>query len=206
MVDHSFAMLLCSRICHDLISPVGAVNNGLEILDDVTTPDMRDEALALIRTSAQSASGKLQFMRMAFGAGGTVTESVALDEAQELSEALVAESPITLDWQASNVTLERKVIKLLLNMIFVGFEAMPRGGTLGVGVRREGATNLMITAEGPQLRIQDEAINILCNGTELSAIDAKQANLLLTYELARSLDATLFANSVGERLELATTF
>ena len=64
------AALLCSRVCHDVISPVGAIVNGLEVLEDEDDPSMRDVALELIKKSARSASARLQFCRLAFGAAG----------------------------------------------------------------------------------------------------------------------------------------
>lgn len=206
MDDLDFAMLLSSRICHDLISPVGAFNNGLEILEEVTTEDMRNDAMNLMKTSATSASAKLQFMRMAFGAGGSISEAVSLDEAKALTGSLIAPTSIRLDWQAAPVTLDRRIVKLLLNMIFIGVESLPRGGTLRVGVRREGATNLMISAEGDKVRMTEKAAEILRNGFDLKNIEAKEANLALTHRIAQQLGATVFVSIAEGRLEIATTF
>lgn len=206
MTDLTFAMLLSSRICHDLISPVGAFNNGLEILEEVTTDEMRGDAMNLMKTSATSASAKLQFMRMAFGAGGSVSEAVSLDEAKSLTEALIAPTSVELDWQAAPVTLDRRIVKLLLNMILIGVEALPRGGTLRVGVRREGATNLMISAEGEKVRLSEAASGILRNGFDLKTLEAKESNLALTNMLAESLGASIYVNASDTRAEIATTF
>ena len=206
MTDLTFAMLLSSRICHDLISPVGAFNNGLEILEEVTTDEMRGDAMNLMKTSATSASAKLQFMRMAFGAGGSVSEAVSLDEAKSLTEALIAPTSVELDWQAAPVTLDRRIVKLLLNMILIGVEALPRGGTLRVGVRREGATNLMISAEGEKVRLSEAASGILRNGFDLKTLEAKESNLALTNMLAGSLGASIYVNASDTRAEIATTF
>ena len=79
------AALLCSRVCHDLISPVGAIVNGLEVLDDNPKPEDRDFALDLIRKSAKTASARLQFCRLAFGAAGSAGAQIDLGDAQTMA-------------------------------------------------------------------------------------------------------------------------
>ena len=205
MTDLTFASLLSSRICHDLISPVGAVNNGLEILADESDPEMTEQAMALIRSSASSASAKLQFMRLAFGVAGNVSEMVSLDEAKTLAAGLVGSGSAQLDWQVTAASLDKQAVRLLLNMILIGFEGLPRGGMLRVGVRREGATNLMISAEGPKARLSDKAADILRDGANLSDVEPRESNMLLTHELAKNLKATLFVETSNERIEIAAT-
>ncbi len=205
MTDLTFASLLSSRICHDLISPVGAVNNGLEILEDESDAEMTEQAMLLIRSSAASASAKLQFMRLAFGVAGNVSEMVSLDEAKSLTAGLVGDGATKLDWQVGTQSLDKAVLKLLLNMILIGFEALPRGGILRVGARREGATNLMISAEGPKARLTERAIQIICEGSDLGNLESREANLLLTHQLANNLKATLYATAGDERIEIAAT-
>lgn len=203
MDDLRFALLLGSRICHDLISPVGAVNNGLEILADVRDDEMREEAMRLITSSAASASAKLQFLRAAFGASGAVAETVSLIEAKNLTESLLQGTDIELDWTAGDVMVERPVVKLLLNFIFIGYETLPRGGTLRVGLKSEGATNMMISAEGDKVRLPEKSVAALRDGTEVA--DAKEANLVLTRRLAQQLNATLHVMASDQRVEIAAT-
>ena len=205
MTDLTFASLLSSRICHDLISPVGAINNGLEILADESDEEMTQQAMALIRASAAGASAKLQFMRRSFGMAGSVAEMVSLDEAKSLSMGLVGNGSTRLDWQVGTPSLDKTVVKLLLNMIFIGFEALPRGGVLRVGVQKAGATNLMISAEGPKARMQETSAEILRNGAQLSEIDAKQSSLFLTHEIAKKLGATVHVVIEEERIEIGAT-
>ena len=205
MTDLTFASLLASRICHDLISPVGAVNNGLEILADESDPEMTEQAMALIKSSAAGASSKLQFMRLAFGAAGNVSETVSLEEARSLAEGLTETAPTRLDWQVGASSLDKSVVKLLLNMILVGFEALPRGGVLRVGVQRAGATNLMISAEGPKARLPEKAADILRNGAPLDMVEPREANMLLTHTLATELDAILQVTIRDDAIEIAAT-
>jgi len=126
MTDLTLATLLSSRICHDLISPVSAVNNGLEILVDEQDAEMKTMAMNLIRSSAAAASAKLQFMRICFGVAGSMAENIPLDDAKDLAGALTKGSPVTLDWRAGEVMLDKEAVKLLLNFILIGFESLPR--------------------------------------------------------------------------------
>jgi len=205
MTDLTFASLLSSRICHDLISPVGAINNGLEILADETDEEMSRQAMALIGSSASAASAKLQFMRRSFGMAGNVSEMVSLDEARALSEGLVGNGATKLDWQVGAQSLDKTVVKLLLNMIFIGFEALPRGGVLRVGVQKAGATNLMISAEGPKARLPQQAVTILREGADLETIEPREANVFFAYELARGLGSSLVVSVGDEVIEIAAT-
>jgi histidine phosphotransferase ChpT len=205
MTDLTLATLLSSRICHDLISPVSAVNNGLEILADEQDAEMRTMAMNLIRTSAATASAKLQFMRICFGVAGSMAENIPLDDARELAVGLTKDTSVSLDWRAGDVMLDKEAVKLLLNFIMIGFEALPRGGTLRVGARKEGATSLMISAEGPKARMQEKSAEILRDGAELASIDAKQSSLYLTNAIAKSLNATIHVIVEDERIELGAT-
>lgn len=205
MTDLTLATLLSSRICHDLISPVSAVNNGLEILADEEDAEMREAAMGLVRSSAAAASAKLQFMRIAFGVAGTMAETVPLDEAKSLAEGLTSGSQVSLDWRAGEVTLDKEAVKLLLNFILIGFEAMPRGGTLSVGARREGATNMMVSAVGPRVRLPEKLADLLRNGASLEDVDPKGSSIYLTHELAKSLGASVSVTAEDERIELSAT-
>lgn len=191
MTALALATLLCSRLCHDLVSPIGAVNNGLELLDDDPDEETRREAQDLVRKSARQASAKLQFMRVAFGAAGSLAESVSLEEPRRLTEGLLAESGIQLHWVGSETTLDKDLVRLLMNFILIGYESLPRGGVLRVGVRKEGAINLMISAEGPKARLQPEAIKILETGGDPALLEPRLANCRLAYLLAQKFDANI---------------
>ena len=205
MTDLTLATLLSSRICHDLISPVGAINNGLELFVEESDEEMREASMAIIRSSAASASAKLEFMRVCFGAAGSMAETISLEEPRRLSEKLVANGKVALDWQAGAVTLDKEAVKLLMNFILIGFESLPRGGTLSVGARREGATNLVVSARGPKARFPEKLADVLRNGAELSDLEPKASGVFLAHQLARSLDATLHVAVEDERVELGAT-
>src|SRR5436853_727199 len=132
------AALLCSRVCHDLISPVGAIVNGLEVLDDNPKPEDREFALELIRKSAKTASARLQFCRLAFGAAGSSGAQIDLGDAQTMARGHSEDGKITITWNLPRLLLPKNLVKLLLNMMVIAQQTIPRGGVLRVDPRGEG--------------------------------------------------------------------
>src|SRR5947207_9912609 len=124
------AALLCSRVCHDLISPVGAIVNGLEVLDDNPKPEDREFALDLIRKSAKTASARLQFCRLAFGAAGSSGAQIDLGDAQTMARGHLEDGKTTIAWNLPRLLLPKNRVKLLLNMLIIAQQTIPRGGTL----------------------------------------------------------------------------
>src|SRR5437867_3222976 len=148
------AALLCSRVCHDLISPVGAIVNGLEVLDDNPKPEDRDFALDLIKRSARTASARLQFCRLAFGAAGSPSAQVDLGDARAMAHAFIEDDKTKLAWNLPRVLLPKNRVKLLLNLLIIAGQAIPRGGTLAVDPVGAGESmGFRITASGVSARI-----------------------------------------------------
>ena len=152
--------IFAARICHDLVGPVGAIANGVELLaDDGGRAD--PEVVQLISSSARSASRRLQYFRTAFGSGNALSESRALGDARALAVALLEDGQVRLDWQVPGPDIEaaggRKVAKLLLNLILVASEALPRGGTIRIAPAA-GAFGLRldVAADGAQARLPDD--------------------------------------------------
>lgn len=151
--------LLCSRLCHDLISPVGAVKSGLELIAEFDE-DPGGEAMALIQTSAESASLKLRFFRVAFGLAGTTQVDLSLKEGKQLADAMVASARTTLVWPGSEDAAaqpRRGIVKAMLNLILLAADVLPRGGTI-TARSTEGAeaTEIVIAADSPDARVTDE--------------------------------------------------
>ena len=136
--DLELAALISSRICHDVISPVGAIANGLEMLDEEQDESMREQTMDLIRKSARQASAKLQFARLAFGAAGSAGAEIDLRDAERVARDFVQGGKHTLSWQGPPVTLPKNKVKLLLNLLALGVVALPRGGTVNVEIKGEG--------------------------------------------------------------------
>ncbi len=153
-----FASLLCSRLCHDLLSPVGALNNGLELLADEHDPEMRVRCLELLNESATASANKLKFFRLAFGGAGGFGEAVDAREAKLAIEGMfVANGRVELGWMVSTSTLSKPAIKVLLNLALIAGDALVRGGRLDVGAEEiNGGTELAIRAEGSRLVLDPE--------------------------------------------------
>jgi histidine phosphotransferase ChpT len=147
------AALLCSRLCHDLLSPVGALSNGLELLADEKDPEMRKRCFELLEQSAQISTDKLKFFRLAYGAAGGFGDEVPAQEPKELIAALVrANERIELQWAVTEADLPKPAVKVLLNLAAIAIDALVRGGTLAVGAeRRDGATEIAVRASGPRV-------------------------------------------------------
>ncbi|MCB2066473.1 MAG: histidine phosphotransferase [Erythrobacter sp.] len=147
------AALLCSRLCHDLLSPVGALNNGLELLADERDPTMRQRCLELLEQSARTSANKLKFFRLAYGAAGGFGEMVPAEEPRELLLALTqADERLSLQWAVAEPSLSKPAVKVLLNLAAMGLDSLVRGGTLAVGAERSnGRTEIAIRAAGPRV-------------------------------------------------------
>ncbi|MCB2051486.1 MAG: histidine phosphotransferase [Novosphingobium sp.] len=168
MTDKSLelASLLCSRLCHDMLSPVGALSNGLELLADEKDPEMRQRCFELLEQSARISTDKLKFFRLAFGAAGGFGEMVAVDEARSVVDALLSNNErITVNWALSTSELPKAAIKVLLNLAQIGMDALVRGGTLDIGAElREGASEIVVRASGPKIAF-DANIGKALDGT-----------------------------------------
>src|ERR1700712_2198973 len=161
------AALLCSRVCHDLISPVGAIVNGLEVLDDNPKPDDREFALDLIRKSAKTASARLQFCRLAFGAAGSAGAQIDLGDAQAMARGHLEDAKTKITWNLPRVLLPKNRVKLLLNMMVIAQQTIPRGGVLTVDQVGEGeAMGFRVAAAGLNARMPQNIADMLSSGSE----------------------------------------
>lgn len=182
-----FASLLCSRLCHDLLSPVGALNNGLELLADETDPAMRERVLELLTASATASASKLKFFRLAFGAAGGFGETVDTREARLAVEGLFADNrKLELGWMVDEGALPKPVIKVLLNLALIAGDALVRGGKLDIGVEQNNAQiEIVLRGEGPRV-ILDEELRIALTGAAPDAtITPRAAAAYLAHELVR---------------------
>ena len=182
------ASLLCSRLCHDLLSPVGALSNGLELLADEKDPEMRKRCFELLEQSAKISADKLKFFRLAFGAAGGFGELVAVDEPRSLVDALIGNNGrITANWALGAPALPKTAVKVLLNLSMIAIEALVRGGTLDIGAElREGASEIVIRAAGPKIAF-DPVIGRALDGTLAPGeLSSRTAPAFMLYQLAAS--------------------
>jgi len=180
------AALLCSRVCHDLISPVGAIVNGLEVLDDNPKPDDREFALDLIRKSARTASARLQFCRLAFGAAGSSGAQIDLGDAQNMAKGHLEDGKTTVVWNLPRLLLAKNRVKLLLNMMVIAQQTIPRGGTLTVDPVGDGdAMGFRVAASGLNARMPQNIADLLRSDGS-SSVDAHAVQPYYTRLLAQS--------------------
>ena len=165
------ASLLCSRLCHDMLSPVGALSNGLELLASEHDPDMRQRCFELLEQSAKISTDKLKFFRLAFGAAGGFGELVEVAEPKALIEALAGDSKrITVNWALAEQKLPKPAVKILLNFAQIGLDTLVRGGTLDIGVERRARDyEIVVRATGPKIAF-DPIVGQALQG-ELSAAE-----------------------------------
>lgn len=179
-IQPDLASLIASRLCHDMLSPVGALSNGLELLRDEKDPEMRKRCFELLEQSAKASADKLKFFRLAFGAAGGFGDQVPVAEARELIAALIGDSGrIELKWAVAGETLPKAAIKTLLNLGSIGIEALVRGGTLEIGGElRDAASEIVVRATGPRIAF-DPTIGAALDGSlpaaELSSRTAPAA-------------------------------
>jgi histidine phosphotransferase ChpT len=185
------AALLCSRVCHDLISPVGAIVNGLEVIDDNPKPEDREFALDLIRKSARTASARLQFCRLAFGAAGSAGAQIDLGDAQNMARGHIEDAKTSITWNLPRVLLPKNRVKLLLNMMIIAQQTIPRGGMITVSPIGDGeATSFLLMATGLNARLPQNIADIL-SGAHSAAIDAHAVQPYYTRLLAQACGLTV---------------
>ncbi len=215
-IDMKVAQLLSSRICHDLVGPIGAVNTGLELLEE--DPDDNGAALGLMARSASEANRRLAFYRTAFGLGAATSGAVgwkpALDEARILAEGFLESGKVTLEWQ--DITADTispapfGAIKVILNIILMASESLPRGGVVGLSfaILDEGL-GVGLTASGEGGALREDLRDALAEeaGTAGEVLSARNVHAYLAQCVARDLGG-LIEHSEGQNgeIQLAVLF
>lgn len=198
------ASLLCSRLCHDLLSPVGALTNGLELLADERDPEMRQRCLDLLDQSARISTDKLKFFRLAFGAAGGFGEMVPLDDARAVVDALASNNGrIELNWQLAGDVLPKPAVKVMLNFALMAIEALVRGGTIDIAADlREGSSELVVRASGARIAFDPEIGRALEGSVAAGELSSRTAPAAMVRELTLSLGGTIQHVVDGQALVL----
>ncbi|HMI41161.1 MAG TPA: histidine phosphotransferase family protein [Sphingomicrobium sp.] len=196
------ASLLCSRLCHDLLSPVGALNNGIELLADEQDPEMRERCLELLAESARASANKLKFFRLAFGAAGGFGDAIDTREARAALEGLFgAERRIELGWMVEDDKLSKGAVKLLLNLALLAGDALVRGGRLDVGAEaKDGGTELVIRAEGPRILLDPSLRETLLRGSSDGTVEPRAAGAWLAHSLAGEAGGSIKLSDPGDEV------
>jgi histidine phosphotransferase ChpT len=170
MTDHpvdplELAALIASRVCHDLLNPVAAMRNGLEVLEEEKDESMRAFAMDLVRKTATIASAKLEFARIAFGAAGSAGAEIDMVEAGRCAGAYLESEKPRLDWRVGPAMLPKAQAKLLLNLLILAANSVPRGGAVTVTAEQDGGESVMrLIAEGDRARFPAGARAVLTEG------------------------------------------
>lgn len=208
MTAVDLASLLCSRLCHDLMSPVGALSNGLELMADEDDPEMRERVLELLADSARTTASKLKFFRLAFGAAGGFGAEVDTSEAEAVTRGLLgADKRIELGWTVSDGKLAKGAVKLLLNLALIAGDALVRGGRLDIGGEsRGGEIELVIRAEGPRVILDPALRDVLTNGLTGATVEPRAAGAWLAHALASEAGGRIrLSDPSGELLLIGVT-
>jgi histidine phosphotransferase ChpT len=185
--------LLCSKVCHDIISPVAAIGNGLEVFEGEDDESMQEFAMELITKAAKQASAKLQFARLAFGAAGSAGAEIDLAEAEKVVRGIVDDDKVELSWSAPIATMAKNRVKLLLNLFTIALSTIPRGGSVSVEVSGEiDAPTFRITSKGVKARIP-EPVAAYFGGERPRPADPHEAQ-------------PYFASLVGDSCSMRTSF
>ncbi len=197
------AALLCSRVCHDIISPVGAINNGLELLEEGGADE---DAMQLIRASAVNASARLQFARLAFGAAGSAGMQIDTGDAQNVATAFIRNEKPELEWIGARALLPKNKVKLLLNLILIANGAIPRGGKIVVRLDDlETAPKFTLTAGGPMVRVPPKFLELHSGGKPEEPIDAHSVQPYYTLLLAKEADMTVNIRAGADEITLTAS-
>ncbi len=198
----TLAALLSARICHDLISPIGALSAALEVFDDDDNIDMREDAMDLIRVSSLQANAKLQFLRLAFGAGGSAPGIIGVQELKKLTMGVYGDAKASLSWQLGIEGLDKPSSRLLLNLVMLAVQAVPRGGDVVItGSAQGGMTRLSLVASGPKARLAEAVSKALSGKAPDDGWDGRTVQPFYAGMIAREAKGRVEARADGERIE-----
>ncbi|HEX7855484.1 MAG TPA: histidine phosphotransferase family protein [Sphingobium sp.] len=181
-----YASLLCSRLCHDLLNPVGALNNGIELLADETDPSMREQCMGLLGDSARVSAAKLKFYRLAFGSAGGYGETLPAHEVRAAVEGMFAlPGKLKIEWLVSDDSLAKLSAKILLNLALIAGESLPRGGVLMLGMEQvDGAVDIAVRGEGPRLTLDADIRRALAGTLPEAEISSRTVAAAMIRQLA----------------------
>jgi len=196
----SLAALLCARICHDLISPVGALGTAIEVLDDDSNTDMHEDAMDLVRNSSRQAGAKLRYLRLALGAGGSAPGIIATEEVKSLITGMYAEGKASISWKTDLDGLDKNNARILLNLVMLAVQAVPRGGDIVITTEKTSndATRLDLAATGLKSRLDPAIEKALAGKSPEDGFDGRTIQPFYTGLMTRELGGALSSNINGE--------
>ncbi len=204
------AAMLCSRVCHDLINPVGAIGNGLEVLSDPSQSAMADGAQELIVNATRQARAKLEFARLAYGASSTAGTDFDTRECERVARLLFEIEKADLDWQVPLILLPKHKAKLMMNMLLIASTAVPRGGVVTAKVEGPAGSEVFtfICKSDPEKRqktLMPSGAEGLLSGAPEGGVDARGIQPFYTGILARMTDMELKIGVEGDTFTFTAT-
>lgn len=201
------AALLCSRVCHDVVNPVGAIINGLEVLDEGDDPELRDIAFDLIRKSAEQASAKLQFARLAYGAASTAGATIDLGDAETVARQMIDPDKVAVEWQLPRLSVPKDQAKLVLNLMVTGIATIPRGGALTVDGDADGdrLSRIVVRTTGSYSRIPDEVERFVTGRGTWEEVSSHQIQHYYTGLIAETCGMTVAFDWTGDVISVVAT-
>jgi histidine phosphotransferase ChpT len=198
--------LLCSRVCHDVISPVGAIVNGLEVLEEEKDAEMREFALDLIRKSARNASARLQFARIAFGAAGSAGSTIDTGDAEQVARGMIHDDKVKLTWSGPRLLMPKNRVKLMLNLLLIAVSCIPRGGQVALDLSGDGDNPLIVvTAQGINARIPQGLEAALAGQPESGHVDAHSIQPFYAGLIARAGGMAVAVRLDGDRATITAS-
>ncbi|NDV88590.1 histidine phosphotransferase [Aurantimonas aggregata] len=176
------AALLSSRLCHDIISPVFGIQSGLELLDDMPNDP---ESMDLVRKSLKAAVAKLQFARIAFGAAGSQTATIDLNEAKTVATGYMDHEKASLVWVGEPGYVGKNFVKIILNLVVLASSSISRGGEVRVEIESLEPPRATVRASGDRVRMQPRLIALLDGQAAADTMDAQAIQPYYTLFLAR---------------------
>ncbi|MBL4907407.1 MAG: hypothetical protein JKX94_08150 [Sneathiella sp.] len=204
MINLKLAALMSSKLCHDIIGPVGAINNGIELLADENNADMRDQAMELVSQSAGEAGARLQFYRLAFGLAGGMGAEVSLRDARNLSRAFMTYSKVELDWPdhaGGAENMSKDAIKVICNLVAIASGALPRGGKLAIsGQVDDAGWNFEFRASGPRAGLREDITSTILEGYDEDSLTAQNVGAQYMMALCQNNNFSLLITAMEDEL------
>mgnify|MGYP000181593221 CR=1 FL=1 len=201
MEASALASLVCARLCHDLVGPVSAIGAALDVLEDEDAEDMREDAMGLLRESANGAWARLEFTRLAFGAGGSAPGRLDAGELKRVTDAMFEKAKVDIEWVGSGQSLEKSSARVLLNLVLLAVEALPRGGSVTIEIAPNGVEQ-HIQCEGPRARLAPAAVLALEGKAPEGGFDARSIQPFFAGLLARQAGGSARAKLAEGRVDL----
>ena len=200
------AALLCARICHDLVGPVSALETGLDLLNDEDNLDMHDDAIELIKVGAEQASSKLQFLRIAFGAGGSAPSVIAASELERLARGVYPDGKVIFTWDMAVEGMDKPAARVLLNLVMFSVQAIPLGGAVKVSANPTGSgTQITLRCNGKKARLDPAITKTLAGGAPEDGFTGRTIQPFYTGMIAREAKGTVTASVIVEGEVVAFT-